>query len=148
MKDIYILIGAPGSGKSTWALEHFSKESIISSDGVREYLYGDAQIQGNPWPVVYAILESKLDSDLQTVVFDATNAKRKDRRRLINFIRTHATGEFNLYGVVFSVEKKELLRRNEIRDKPVPKEVIDRMLSSLTNGPPSVEEGFTELLEV
>ena len=148
MKDIYILIGAPGSGKSTWANENFAPECIISSDNVREYMYGDAQIQGNPWPVIYSILESKLDSDLQTVVFDATNVKRKDRRRLINFIRIHATGEFNLYGVIFNVDKKELYRRNEIRDKPVPKGVIDKMLSSLSGGPPTSDEGFTQLLEV
>ncbi len=148
MKDIYVLIGAPGSGKSTWAQKHFGKASIISSDDVREYMYGDAQVQGNPWPVVYAILESKLASDLNPIVFDATNVKRKDRRRLINFIRTHVVGEFNLHGVVFSVEKKELLRRNEIRDKPVPKDVIDRMMSSLKGGPPTKDEGFTYLDEV
>lgn len=148
MKEIYVLVGAPGSGKSTWAEKNFSKHSIISSDAVREYMYGDAQIQGNPWPVIYAILESKLDSDLNQIVFDATNVKRKDRRRLINFIRTHATGEFALYGVLFNVDKKELMRRNEIRDKPVPKGVIDKMLSALNGAPITEDEGFTQILEV
>ena len=46
-----ILIGIPGSGKSTYAKEEHESNSnsvYLSSDKIREELYGNESVQGNP----------------------------------------------------------------------------------------------------
>ena len=145
--DIYVCIGVPGSGKSTWARNNFSETAIIESDKVREFLYGDASIQGNPWPVIYAILKTKLEAAESPVIFDATNAKRKDRRKLLNFIKTHLSeSEANIYGVYFAVNRAEAIKRNSMRERQVSPGVIDKMLSALKSAPPSTDEGFTQII--
>ena len=50
----YMLVGVAGSGKSTLAAKIFqlidssNKTVLLSSDVIREELYGDASVQDNP----------------------------------------------------------------------------------------------------
>ena len=50
MNRFVMLVGPAGSGKSTVAKEMLSKDNfvIVSSDSVREELFGDESIQGDP----------------------------------------------------------------------------------------------------
>lgn len=90
----YMLCGLPASGKSHYALklqEIISNKSneksvIISSDKIREELYGDENIQGNSEDVFSLIHErilSNLDNGIN-VIYDATNLKRKYRLEIFN----------------------------------------------------------------
>jgi predicted kinase len=47
-KEIILLVGIPGSGKTTYCLEHESDSSYVSSDSIRRFIYGNESIQGNP----------------------------------------------------------------------------------------------------
>ena len=56
-----ILIGLPGSGKSTYAKkEHKSNSNSVylSSDKIREELYGNESVQGSP-AEVFTLMQSR-----------------------------------------------------------------------------------------
>lgn len=46
MKTVYVMIGPPASGKSSISYKIWGK--YLSADEIREELYGDAGIQGDP----------------------------------------------------------------------------------------------------
>ena len=50
---LYVMVGLPGSGKSTYAqhLAHFKNIKIVSTNAIREQLYKDATIQGTETPM-------------------------------------------------------------------------------------------------
>ena len=60
--SIIIVVGIPGSGKSTWVQKQLSSLTnsyvIINADSVRKELYGDESIQGNP-KMVFQILHDR-----------------------------------------------------------------------------------------
>ena len=81
-----MLIGPPASGKSTTAQELAAQLQalVLSTDVLREELWGDAAIQG-PWPVLERVLHSRIQESVEAgrpVLIDATHARRRWRRRL------------------------------------------------------------------
>ncbi len=83
----HLLIGCPGSGKSTFAalLAKQGNYKIVSTDQIREALYGDESIQGD-WSAIEARVLSEIQSAIasnQPVIYDATNAKRVWRMELL-----------------------------------------------------------------
>jgi len=82
----HLLIGPPGSGKTTLAhqlaplLQRESGEPalVLSTDAIRAELFGDAVVQG-PWEEIRAVLLQRLNSavaDGRPVIVDATHARR------------------------------------------------------------------------
>ena len=91
MKTLYVLIGAPGSGKSTWARNNASllNASIVSSDQIRNAFRsrGLDPLNGDE---VFAEVERRardlLEAD-RSVILDATHYQRKYRRYAIKLAR-------------------------------------------------------------
>ena len=83
-----ILIGLPGSGKSTYYKEECKSNSnsvYLSSDKICEELYGNESIQGNPVEV-FTLMQSRAIEALKSgrdVFYDATNLTRKDRAGIL-----------------------------------------------------------------
>ena len=78
-----MLVGLPGSGKSTWAEKQ--NMDIFSSDAIREELYGDASIQGDN-NLIFDLLHSRIIENLKSgkdSIFDATNLSSKKRRHFM-----------------------------------------------------------------
>jgi predicted kinase len=76
----HFLIGVPGAGKSTFAqlLAQTGDYQIISTDTIRQQLYGDEIIQGN-WLEIETEVINQIEQAVtaQTpVIYDATKAKR------------------------------------------------------------------------
>jgi predicted kinase len=84
----HILIGCPSSGKSTIAKYIINQDSnylIISTDKMREQLFGDDNIQGD-WQLIEREVFRQIDSYIQAekpIIYDATNAKRPWRISLL-----------------------------------------------------------------
>jgi predicted kinase len=123
-----MLVGLPGSGKSYVAKEHFSGATILSSDDIREEMWGDANDQREP-AKVFNEMERRLIAALdnnEDVVYDATNLVSKKRKALVQKV-LHSYSYTECICVLVTCSIKECKRRQNDRDRKVPDEVIDRM---------------------
>jgi protein phosphatase len=85
------LVGASGSGKSTFARAHFKATEIVSSDACRAMVSddeNDLDATGDAFDLVHAIAEKRLKRR-KLVVIDATNVRQEDRATLIALARRH-----------------------------------------------------------
>lgn len=140
---LYITVGIPGSGKSTWA--HKQKNCVlICPDDIRAELLGDASNQSNG-SMIFKTAYNRITDALacgNDVIFDATSVKAKDRKRLIEWFG--ATAE--MIAVYFDTPIEICRQRNANRSRFVPNEVIDRMARNLT--PPKLDEGFSKIIKI
>lgn len=89
--SLVVLIGASGSGKSTFALKHFAETEIVSSDRCRALVADDETDQSatrDAFDLLYAIVAKRLASRRLTVV-DATNLRPEDRAKGIEVARKY-----------------------------------------------------------
>lgn len=111
---LVLLVGAPGSGKSTWALRHFPREQVVSSDELRAAVCGDPNDQAaTPYAVrlLHTFVAARLHFG-QTTVVDATNGEPEHRATLLRLAELSRTPAV---AVVFDVPLVECLRRNAQR---------------------------------
>lgn len=128
-----MLVGVPGCGKSTYAKKMEALGYVwISSDKIREELYGSEEIQGNPKDVFAKMYERTFEAlnEGKEVVYDATNIKRKDRMSLLAEIDKRVKEKVYKKCSYFAVDPSICKERNSKRERTVPEEVIDKMLKT------------------
>lgn len=146
---LILLIGLPGSGKSTVAKQLMAQcpqMQLISTDAIRGQLFGSEAIQGS-WLLIWREIERQLQEGIstgKTVIFDATNAQRRHRREVITLARD--LGFTHITGVWVQTPVWLCLARNQKRDRIVPEDIILRMHRQLRDAPPSLEEGLDQIL--
>lgn len=89
--SLVCLVGVSGSGKSTFAREHFGAHEVISSDQCRGLVANDENDQSATnaaFEVLHFIAGKRLDLGRLTVV-DATNVQPESRRQLVALARAH-----------------------------------------------------------
>lgn len=87
--SLVVLIGATGSGKSTFAETHFLETEVVSSDRCRALLADDETDQSvtkDAFDLLYTIASKRLVARRLTVI-DATNVRREDRAKGIAVAR-------------------------------------------------------------
>jgi protein phosphatase len=85
------LIGASGSGKSTFAMKHFPETEIVSSDRCRALVADDETDQSatrDAFEILYSIVGKRLASR-RLAVIDATNLRPEDRAKGIEIARKY-----------------------------------------------------------
>lgn len=133
MAHVIVLVGAPGSGKDTWALEEAtnpknSDYDIHSSDDIRLELFGELVQDKNE--EVFNEMKERTKRSLKNgrnVIYNATNISRKKRAALYKELKMIKGTKVGI--CLFTVPLGELLRRNETRPEAekVPESVIRRM---------------------
>jgi len=109
--SLIVLVGAAGSGKSTFAARHFAPAEILSSDAYRALIAGDETDQRATKPA-FGRLHRELGQRLaagQLSVVDATNIEPAARRALV----TRAAGaSLPATAVVLDLPPSLVLARN------------------------------------
>ncbi|MFJ2304673.1 polynucleotide kinase-phosphatase [Streptomyces sp. NPDC087787] len=125
--SLVVLVGASGSGKSTFARRHFKPTEIISSDFCRGLVSDDENDQGatrDAFDVLHYIAGKRLAAGRRTVV-DATSVQQDARRQLIDLARSH---DVLPIAIVLDVPEEVCAERNAARaDRAdMPRRVIRR----------------------
>lgn len=146
-----ITIGIAGAGKSTfvnmWA-EGRPHYTVISSDKIREEIFGDESNQNNN-ELVFKILYNRAVSLLnsgENVIIDATNTNPIFRQQLIDYIRENTNDDVSIVGWVFPSTVENAVHNNKQRARKVPEAAIRKMHDSMVKYPPKKDEGFDVLV--
>lgn len=150
MPKLYMLIGVPASGKSTWREQFFetNRAMIISTDDILEDI---AATQNKTYNDVFkdnikfatkqmdvhmrVALESKMD-----IVWDQTNLTVKSRKGKLDKVPEH----YEKIAVVFlTPEDAEWQRRLDRPGKSIPQNILMGMRDSMQF--PDPEEGFDKI---
>jgi len=140
---LVLLVGASGSGKSTFAARHFDAETVISSDQLRGALAGDEGDQ-HATDAAFARLHQWLDARLAAgalSVVDATNVEWMRRTELVRRARQQGRSAI---GITSDLPLDLCLARNAARSRSVRAAVIRRQHDELRRGLDRLDlEGFT-----
>ena len=122
--SLVVLIGASGSGKSTFAKKHFLPTEVISSDDCRAMVSDDAESMEATSPafeLVHTIADKRLAFG-KLAVIDATNVKADSRKPLVRLARDR---DCLAVAVVLNLPEKVCQERNKAReDRQIPEHVI------------------------
>jgi len=130
--SLIVLVGAAGSGKSTFAARHFAADEVLSSDAFRGLVRGDPSDQTATKPAFAALhraLSARLNARRLTVI-DATNVHRHARRALVR--RSSAAG-VPAVAIVLDLPPALVLARNAARvgTAVVPEPAVHAQLAAL-----------------
>jgi len=141
---IILLVGLPGSGKSTWARRQ--GHTVLSSDEMRLLLSGDEANQNIHQKVFGALrylLRLRLQAGLAVTVIDATNLRRIDRKPFLRLAKQYGA---ETEAVWFDVPVEVAEARNKSRARVVPEGVIAILAGRLQE--PTEAEGFTRIVRI
>lgn len=133
MRNLLIMVGAPGSGKSTWIKENELESYTLSPDTFRLMLASPAygtdgkrhisqENDRDAWKLMDETLERRMEKGNFTIV-DATHTRDKYLRRYKELADKY---RYRLYVKVCDVALEELMKRNAERPefKRVPESAI------------------------
>ncbi len=131
---LVLLVGASGSGKSTFAARHFKPTEIISSDRCRAVVADDESDQSataDAFELVHFIAEKRLNAR-RLAVIDATNVRPEDRRSFVDLAkRYHAL----VVAFVFDMPEALCHERNAGRpERDFGRHVVSNHLRALKRG--------------
>lgn len=144
MTEFVMLVGIPASGKDFLVGEQYSNYIHISSDMIREEIFGDVndQIHNNE---VFKVMHRRTISALKgghNCVYNATNLSAK--RRIAFLKNLEGIENLRKVCVVNVVPVHIAWMRNGSRERQVPIEVINRMVKQFEA--PHESEGWDEII--
>lgn len=152
MPKLFMLVGVPGSGKSTWIKNQTLTNDafILSTDN---YIEDKANAEGRTYEdafpeYIYEATE-QLDNDLEyamqhgkDIIWDQTNLTAKGRRMKLQMVM----GSYEKIAVVFETpdDIAERLKKREATGKVIPVHVFESMVNSYQ--PPTRFDGFDKII--
>ena len=116
---LVVLVGASGSGKSTWAEAGYRREEIVSSDALRGVVGSgphDLDASTDAFALLETVVAARLGRGLTTVV----DTLGLDAERRTAWLAAARGAGLPAVAAVFATPDAECRRRNAARDRPVP----------------------------
>ena len=139
-KSLVLLVGSSGSGKSTFAAQHFLPTEVVSSDVCRGLVCDDENDQkatASAFELLHFMVGIRLRNRRLTVV-DATNLRTEDRKSLRRLASDHDT---LCSAILFDTPRQLCKDRNAQRpDRQFSARVIDRHSSLLRQSIKSIKK--------
>jgi predicted kinase len=138
---IVVLVGLPGSGKSTYIQQ--AGGGGLSSDAIRVMLANDETDQSIHEPVFQTLrylLRQRLALGRPITYIDATNLTPQERSPYIGIGKSYGC---DVEAVYFDVPLETCMERNAGRYRVVPEEAMRKMAAKLE--PPTLAEGFSRI---
>ena len=146
MPTLYMLIGVPASGKSTWRKENAGHAEIISTDDIIDHraatlgvtyndVFKDTIKEATKLANNHAIKAFSGDKD---VVWDQTNITKRSRASKLAMVPKH----YHKTAVFFATPLEEEWQRrlNSRPGKSIPAHILDSMVEMLEM--PELDEGW------
>jgi len=144
MTELTIMCGLPGSGKSTYANDHF--DYVVCPDTISKEFgvtFGNPEIEKQVWNIAYRNLRTAIELELPQVCFDTYNTHQKARQTLISIGQEYG---IIVHCIHLATPFGECIRRNSLRADPVPIAVIERMYGDTQD--PEEGEGFNSVITI
>lgn len=151
MRTLILLSAIPGSGKSTWAKKYQKEHEntyVVSSDGIREELFGSAECFDNE-ALVWKTFEHRLNENVDklndlTVIADATHLSNKLRKMYYDL-----TPRFDKHVlVIFNIPFEISLKQNLMRDRIVPLDVMHRLKEEYEEPDETIKSIYDEIIYI
>ena len=146
MSKMYVMIGAPGSGKSTYIKNHIKdNELVISRDTIRfamlndgdDYFSKEKQVYNEFIKQINAAIANEID-----IYVDQTSLNRGARSKLFNKLEKKPD---EIIAIYIKKPLDIILKYNAKRTGRalVPEDAVINMYNSIEE--PTLEEGFTQI---
>jgi predicted kinase len=147
---VVMMIGLPGSGKSTWIRENLPGIKVLSTDDfIEQYALSKGKTYSEVFSKAAPLASAKFEQELkkaakngESVIIDQTNMGKKSRMNKIAPFKNHYK-----VAVMVSADPTELMlrlkHRAEKTGKHIPEKVIDQMARSFQTI--TKDEGWNEI---
>jgi predicted kinase len=151
LNKLYVLVGVPGSGKSTWIANHQAAfkhpYKVVSRDKIRFSLLKENEDYFSKEKETYNQYIKEIKENLNDgydVFADATHLNRGSRTKLLRALR-ESLKDITVEAIVINVSLKTALKQNNLRTgrELVPEDAIRRMYNQFSI--PSFDEGFDKI---
>jgi alkanesulfonate monooxygenase SsuD/methylene tetrahydromethanopterin reductase-like flavin-dependent oxidoreductase (luciferase family)/predicted kinase len=120
---LVVLVGAAGSGKSTWAATRYRRAEIVSSDELRGVVgsgSADLDASADAFDLLERIVAARLSRGLTTII----DTLGLDTDRRLAWLEAARAAGLPAAVIVLDTPGEECRRRNTRRDRPVPAPVL------------------------
>jgi predicted kinase len=155
---LYMLVGVPGSGKSTWIgnqVDHVDAQEDLYIASTDNYIETKAQVHGTTYNAIFKDVIKDAEKMMyegvmnavkhnHDIIWDQTNLTRRSRAKKLIMIPDY----YKKYAVVFPTpEETELQRRLASRPgKTIPEYILGGMIEAMEK--PETNEGFDTVLVI
>lgn len=151
--NIYIMVGLPGSGKSTIRNDYVSENTVILStdDYIEKMAKNEGKVYGDVFQKYIGESTKRMKqafknaiSEGKDIISDQTNLTSKKRKSLLSQV----SSDYKKIAIFVNTDYNEIIKRLEKREnetgKSIPVSVLNSMKDKLTA--PTFSEGFDEII--